>query len=99
MNAQAERVGALVMQPAGWLAVKLVALAMMVFDHADQAVYGLATGFHETWGRAVFPLFALVLGRSVMLADPRHLVTAVAPRMVVFGALAMPVYVPLLGLF
>lgn len=98
MNAQAERVGALVMQPAGWLAVKLVALAMMVFDHADQAVYGLATGFHETWGRAVFPLFALVLGRSVFLAEPLHLLRVVVPRMVLFGALALPFYVPLFGL-
>lgn len=99
MNAQAERVGALVMQPAGWLAVKLVALAMMVFDHADQAVFGLATGFHETWGRAVFPLFALVLGRSAMLGPPLHLLRVVVPRMLFVGAVAAVAYVPLFGPF
>lgn len=80
-----------------WLLVKLAALVLMLFDHADQALWGGALGFHDSLGRAVFPLFALTLGRSAMLGEPLHLVRVVVPRIVLFGLLAMPAYVALFG--
>lgn len=83
--------------PAAWLSIKLIALAMMVVDHVDWGLYGGALGIHESWGRVVFPLFALVLGRSVVLGDPRHLLRVVAPRMAAVGVLASVAYVPVFG--
>lgn len=87
----------LTQSPAAWLAIKLVALALMVADHADWGLYGSELGIHETAGRVVFPLFALVLGRSVTLGDPRHLLRVVVPRMLGVGVVASFAYVPLFG--
>lgn len=82
-----------------WLAVKLVALALMLLDHVDWALFDSALGIHDTIGRAVFPLFALVLGRSVILGPPVHLLRVVAPRMAVVGVVASLAYVPLFGFY
>lgn len=83
--------------PSVWLSIKVFALVMMVIDHVDWGLYGGALVFHDTWGRAVFPLFALVLGRSVTLGDAMHLVRAVVPRMLAVGAVASVFYVPVFG--
>lgn len=82
-----------------WLAVKLVALALMVLDHVDWGLFGSSLGIHDTIGRAVFPLFALTLGRSVILGPPGHLLRVVAPRMALVGAVASLAYVPLFGVY
>lgn len=80
-----------------WLVVKLVALSLMVLDHVDWGLFDSTLGIHDTIGRAVFPLFALVLGRSVTLGDPGHLLRVVVPRMLTVGAVASVFYVPLFG--
>lgn len=82
-----------------WLVVKLVALGLMVLDHLDWGLFESALGIHDTIGRAVFPLFALTLGRSAILGPPGHLLRVVAPRMALVGAVASVAYVPLFGVY
>lgn len=82
---------------AAWFSAKLTALAMMVLDHVDWLLYAGRLGFHDSWGRTVFPLFALVLARNLARADSSHMLRVVAPRMVAVGLLAAPAYVYLAG--
>lgn len=82
---------------AAWLAVKLFALALMLLDHFDWFLIGSALGLHSGVGRAVFPLFALVLARNLARVDPSHMLRSVAPRMAVVGAVAVVPYAYLAG--
>lgn len=74
------------------LVLKLVALAAMTVDHVDWLLLDGALGFHATWGRVVFPLFAYVLGANAMRAEPSHLLRRVVPRLLVVGAVSQLAY-------
>lgn len=77
--------------PRAFLVLKLYAITAMVLDHVDTGLLDGAAGFHATWGRTVFPVFAFILAFNLERApDPWHLLRSVAPRMTVAGLLAMP---------
>lgn len=84
-------------EDAGWLTLKLFALLAMLFDHVDWLLFASALDFHDTVGRAVFPLFALILGRNLARANPAHMLTKVVPRMALVGAVAALPYAVLAG--
>lgn len=85
------------LSPASSLALKLYAVAAMIVDHVDWLLLDSALGFHDTIGRTVFPLFALLLAINCARGEPSHLLRTVAPRMALVGVVASLVYVPLAG--
>lgn len=86
------------LSPAAMLGLKLYALAAMVVDHVDWMLFDGALGFHATWGRTVFPIFAVLLAMNLARSDrPGHLLHSVSARMLFFGVLATLPYVVLQG--
>jgi hypothetical protein len=83
--------------PASTVALKLLALAAMVADHLDWLVLDGALGFHDTWGRAVFPIFAALLALNLSRMDPRRIPRVLVPRLLLFGVLAAIPYTLLQG--
>lgn len=78
------------------LSWKLVAFVVMIADHVDWFLYDGALGINATLGRAVFPIFAAVLGinlaRMRLAAMPRLMT-----RLLVAGVVASVPYVYLQG--
>lgn len=86
------------LSPAAALGLKLYALAAMVVDHADSMLLDGRLGFHDTWGRTVFPVFAVLLAANLARwGKPDHMLHSVAYRMAAFGVLATLPYVALQG--
>lgn len=83
--------------PAATLALKLYAVAAMILDHADSFLYGGDLGFHETFGRTVFPVFAYLLAINLARTPSDYMLRNVAPRMLFVGIIASPFYVSLAG--
>ncbi|WP_202840855.1 TraX family protein [Luteimonas saliphila] len=81
---------------AGLLFLKLVAFAAMVLDHVDWLLLDGALGFHDTLGRVVFPVFAVVLGINLARA-PDAALPRVLWRLVIVGVVASVPYVYLQG--
>lgn len=84
---------------AGALFLKLVALAAMVADHVDWLLLDGATGFHATWGRMVFPAFALVLAYNLERIQSPGKLRDLCSRMGWVGCIASVPYVYLQGTF
>lgn len=83
---------------AALLSLKIVAFLWMLGDHIDYGLFESALGFHATLGRSVFPLFAVVLGLNLARSyDGSAMIRRVVPRLLLFGALAMPAYVYVVG--
>jgi hypothetical protein len=81
------------LSPAAMLGLKLYALAAMVADHADWMLFDGALGFHATWGRTVFPVFAVLLANNLARwGEPDHMLHSLSARMAIFGLLATPAY-------
>jgi hypothetical protein len=86
------------LSPAAMLGLKLYALAAMVADHADWMLFDGALGFHATWGRTVFPVFAVLLANNVARwGTPQRMTGDLPARMAAFGLLASVPYVYLQG--
>lgn len=77
-------------------ALKWIALACMVVDHVNAALYGRELGLvADVIGRVAMPLFAGVFGYN--LARPGLDIARVLRRLVGFGLLALPVHAALFG--
>lgn len=81
----------------GLLVAKLFALAAMVLDHVDWLLLDGSIGFHDTWGRLVFPVFAYVLALNLTRAGEPVRLFRVAGRMAGWGGAASFLYAPLAG--
>lgn len=80
------------------LHLKVFAIVAMVLDHVDTGLLGGAAGWHQTIGRVVFPIFALLLGMNLArIRDNDKLLVSLAPRMAIFGLLAAVPYVYVYG--
>lgn len=80
-------------------ALKWLAVALMVADHVDWLLLDSALGLHSGVGRLVFPVFGFIVAynasRPGAFVDGSQL--RMVKRMLLVGALALPVYVPLAG--
>jgi hypothetical protein len=80
-------------------ALKWLALGLMALDHANKYLFNEGSAALFDLGRMVMPLFGFVLmynlARPGALAAGMHL--KVMRRLLVFGALAMPAFVALVG--
>lgn len=81
---------------AGLLWLKLSAFVLMVADHVDWFLYGGALGVNATLGRAVFPVFATVLGLNLARMSDAAL-PRVLRRLVLACLVASAPYVYLQG--
>lgn len=80
------------LSPAAILALKVGACVAMVLDHIDWLLFDSSLFFHDTLGRAVFPVFAFILARNLARAEPAHMLRSVVPRMVAVGVVAQLAY-------
>jgi hypothetical protein len=82
-------------------AIKWLALALMVFDHANKYLYGLKLPLAYEAGRLVMPLFGFVLAYN--LARPHAASAGVyrrtMQRLFVFGLAAAPMFYALVGIW
>jgi len=77
-------------------ALKWFAFACMIVDHVNTVMFDRTLGVAAVIvGRLAFPIFAVVFGYNMARPGVDHLRTAM--RLGVVGALATPVYAPLLG--
>lgn len=80
-------------------ALKWLAVALMIADHADWLLLDGQLGIHAGLGRLVFPLFGWIIAYN--LARPgawaRRVHLRMLKRLVIVGALASPAYVYLAG--
>lgn len=87
-----------VLSPSAALGLKLYALVAMVLDHVDWLLLDGQLGFHATWGRTVFPVFAVLLAMNLArLREPGRMCGDLPGRMFAFGLLAMVPYTILQG--
>ena len=86
------------LSPAATFGLKLYALVAMIADHADWMLFAGSLGFHDTWGRTVFPVFAVLLANNLARwGTPDRMTGDLPGRMALFGGIAFGPYVYLQG--